>query len=94
MEETGRAHMKMPSTTCQSFTTATVNDQFNGDCLGPRGGPVSVRTEILFDNGGILRIYHLGRKAYEIEVRSGGMGYYGRHFGERLCLGAQVTSPS
>ena len=50
--------------------------------LCPRGGPGSVRTEILFDNGGILRIQHLGRKASEIEVRSGGMGYYGRHFWE------------
>jgi hypothetical protein len=34
----------------------------------------SLRTEILFDDGGILKIYHLGRKATESEVRSGGLG--------------------
>jgi hypothetical protein len=32
-------------------------------CLGPRARPGSVRTKILFDDGGILEIYHLERQA-------------------------------
>ena len=33
LRRTARAHMKMPFTTCQSFTTATTKDEFNGQSV-------------------------------------------------------------
>jgi hypothetical protein len=42
--------------------------------LGPRARPGGIRTEILFDDGGVLKIYHRGRKANESEVQSGVLG--------------------
>jgi hypothetical protein len=60
-------YMKMPSTTCQIFTTTTTERRVKWTiyALG------SVRTEILFDDSGILEIYHLGRQAAETEVGRG-----------------------
>jgi hypothetical protein len=38
------------------------------DCLGPsRAGPGSERTEILFNDGGIVEIYHLDKQANEAD---------------------------
>lgn len=58
------AHMKTPSMTCQSFTTATGHTSsmafYIPELLGQR-----VHTEILFKDGGILEIYHLDREATE-----------------------------
>jgi hypothetical protein len=54
--------MKMPSTTCQNFTAATAKDR-SMDCLSHRAMPGSIRTEILFDDDEVLKIYHIGRQA-------------------------------
>jgi hypothetical protein len=62
------AHMKMPSTTCQNFTTATVKDGFNGLSRPPELDQKIVRTEILFEDGGAVEIDHIGRKTAETKV--------------------------
>ena len=58
------AHTKMPSTTCQNFTndSAQKNDEFKWVCLGPttQATAGSTRTEFIFDDDGIVEIYHLG----------------------------------
>ena len=59
--------MKMPSTTCQNFTTATAKDEFNGRS-SPELGQEIGRTEVLFEDGGVLEIDHIGRKAAEAKV--------------------------
>jgi hypothetical protein len=61
-----RAHMKMPSRTCQSFTNTTVEDGLMA-YLDLRVMPGIVRTEIPFNDRGILEVYHLGRQATETE---------------------------
>ena len=38
------------------------------DSLGPGAEPGSVRTEIPFNDGGVLEIYHIGNQATETEV--------------------------
>jgi hypothetical protein len=62
--------MKMPSTTCQNFTTATAEDEINGQSRrwGQAG---NARTEILFKDGGTLEIYHIRRQATETKVGRG-----------------------
>jgi hypothetical protein len=68
-EETAvRAHMKIPSTTCQNFTIATVKDKINGLSRHPELGQESVRTEVLFEHGGTVEIDHIGRKEAETKV--------------------------
>ena len=57
--------------------------------LGPRGGPGSVRTEILFDDDGILRIYHLGKSVRDRGVKRKN-GILRKALGERLFLGAHI----
>ena len=80
--------MKSPSRTCQSFTAATAKDGLN-KLSGPRTRPGFIRTEILFDNDGVVEIYHFD---------GGGVGI-GRDLGEggflcifRIICGAAVDA--
>ena len=64
-----KAHMKMPSRTCQNFTNTTAKDELN-ELSRPLSFERKVlRTEILFNNCGILEVYHLGRQTTEMEDR-------------------------
>jgi hypothetical protein len=64
--------MKMPSTTCQNFTTATAKDELNG-LFRPKTQARNVRTEVIFDDGGIMEIYHICRQAIETKTGRGDM---------------------
>ena len=60
-------HMKMPSTTCQNFTTVTAEVKVQWTIwYCDRSG--NVRTEIVFDNGRTVKIYHVGRQVTETKV--------------------------
>ena len=63
-----KSHMKIPSRTCQNFTSATVKNN-SMDCLGPHGAmpDSAVRTEIFFNDSGISEVYHLGKQVNEAE---------------------------
>lgn len=57
--------------------------------LGPRARPGSVRTEIRCDDGGILKVYHVGDQATGAQVVK---SEEGRDFGVRRlqCLSVPV----
>ena len=63
-----RTHMKMPSTMCQNFTNATAKSPSSMVSLRPRARPRHIRTRIVFDDRGIMEIYHIGRQATETEA--------------------------
>jgi hypothetical protein len=71
------AHMKIPTRTCQSFTAATDKCDFNG-LLGPGAIPGAARTEIHFDNSGIVEIYHRDNRS----DRDGGEAERGENSGK------------
>jgi hypothetical protein len=60
--------MKMPSTTCQNFTTATAKRRIQWTVSAPEPGQEGVRTEVILEHGGAVEIDHVGRQAAETEV--------------------------
>lgn len=57
----------MPSTTCQNFTTVTTEVKVQWT-MRHCDRPGNVRTEIVFDDGRIVKIYHVGRQVTETKV--------------------------